>query len=160
MGLCCVNTHLRTTDDKALTAALERRGVNRYHIATAKNGWTSLYEERASEQDDEHIRDLVGGLSADLDVAAISFMVHDSDVACYWLFDGGRLLDSYNSCPDYFDDDVTDDDPASPSGGQTDTLLPYCREGVERDDLTAILTQDTLFAENVVEQFFAAGHAS
>lgn len=152
MGLSCVSTHLRTTDDTALTAALNRRGVDRYHIATAGNGWTSLYEEQASSQIEDRIRDLAGGLSADLEVAAISFMVHDSDVACYWLFDGGRLLDHYNSCPDYFDDDAMDDEPSGPTGGRADALLPYCRDGVRHDEVTAILTRDTLFAESVIEQ--------
>ena len=113
MGLFCVNLHFRTTDDKALSDALGRRGVSRYRVVPAKSGWTSLYEEQASEQDDRRIRDLAGGLSEDLQVPAIAFLVHDSDIACYWLFDGGRLLDEYNSCPDYFDDGATDD--GSPS---------------------------------------------
>jgi hypothetical protein len=100
----------------------------------------------------DRIRDLAGGLSADLEVAAISFMVHDSDVASYWLFDGGRLLDHYNSCPDYFDDDAGEDEPPSPTGGRADLLLPYCRDGVQHDEVAAILTRDTLFAERIVEQ--------
>jgi hypothetical protein len=157
MGLFCVNAHFRTEDDQALVAALDRRGVDRYHLAPAKNGWTSLYEARASDQDDQRIRNLVGGLSADLEVAAISFLVHDSDIACYWLYDDGRLLDSYNSCPDYFDDDAVDDDAApSPAGGQPQVLLPYCQDGVQPDELAAILTQESLFAENIVEQLAEA----
>ena len=70
MGLFCVNFHFRTTDDKALTEAVNRRGVTRYRIVPAKNGWTALYEEMASDQDDSRIRDLAGGLSEDLHVAA------------------------------------------------------------------------------------------
>ena len=68
MGLFCVNFHFRTTDDKALTEAVNRRGVTRYRIVPAKNGWTALYEEMASDQDDSRIRDLAGGLSEDLHV--------------------------------------------------------------------------------------------
>src|SRR5829696_2694227 len=114
MGLFCANLHFRTEDDRALSAALERRGVARYRLLPAGNGWTSLYEERASRQDDDWIRDLGGGLSQDLQVAAIAFLVHDSDVACYWLFDGGRLVDEYNSCSDYFDDDADPDESSRP----------------------------------------------
>lgn len=152
MGLFCVNMHFQTTDDNALSAALNRRGVSRYEILPAKGGWTSLYEERASEQDDERIRDLAGGLSEDLDVAAISFLVHDSDVACYWLFDKGRLLDQYNSCPDYFDDDAADDEPSGPAGGQPDVLLPYCQADVQHDELAAVLATEALFADRVIER--------
>jgi hypothetical protein len=150
MGLFCVNLHFRTTDDRALSAALNRRGVTRTRVLPAKGGWTSLYEERASEQDDRRIRELARGLSRDLHVAAIAFLVHDSDMACYWLFDNGRLLDQYNSCPD-FDEDATADGPPSPSGGRPDVLLRYCRKGVRQDQLAAILAGETLFAERVVE---------
>src|SRR5262245_24021686 len=100
MGRFCVNMHFRSTDDKALTAAVKKRGVTASRVLPAKGGWTTLYEEEASHQDDRRIRELTGGLSRDLKVAAIAFMVHDSDIACYWLYEDGQLLDEYNSCPE------------------------------------------------------------
>ena len=152
MGLFCVNFHFRTTDDRALAEAVGRRGVSRYRVVPAKNGWTSLFEEQASEQDDRRIRDLAGGLSRDLHVPAIAFLVHDSDIACFWLFDNGQLLDEYNSDPGYFDGDA--DGPPTPSGGRPDVLLPYCRPGVRVDEVAAILSQETVrsttFAEDVI----------
>src|SRR5438445_691000 len=63
MGLFCVNFHFRATDDRALSEVLNRRGITRYRVVPAKSGWTSLYEEQASEQDDRRIRDLGSGLS-------------------------------------------------------------------------------------------------
>ena len=155
MGLFCVNLHFAKTDQQTLAAALDRRGVTGYHIAPAQNGWTSLYQERASQQDDQWLRELAGGLSQDLNVPSVSFLVHDSDVACYWLFDGGRLLDHYNSCPDYFnadEDEEEDDESPAPSGGRPDVLLPYCRAGVGQKDLAAILAEETVFAESVIER--------
>src|SRR5262249_3200803 len=143
MGLFCVNFHFRTTDDRTLTEALSRRGITRDRVVPAKSGWTSLYEEQASEQDDRRIRDLGSGLSEDLHVAAIAFLVHDSDIACYWLFDKGQLLDEYNSDPDYFADS---DGPPSPSGGRPDVLLRYCRPGVRQDELATILAEETVQA--------------
>jgi Ankyrin repeats (many copies) len=156
MGLFCVNLHFRTRDDKALSASLNRRGVSGYRVLPARGEWASLYEERASEQDFERIRELAGGLSEDLGVAAIAFLVHDSDVACYWLFDGGRLLDEYNSCPNYFDADATAEEPPRPAGGRPDVLLPYCRTGVRQDELAAILAGEAVFAESVIEQLVDA----
>src|SRR5262245_31884956 len=82
MGLFCVNLHFRTTDDKALSAALARRKVTDTRVLPVKKGWVSLYEEQASQQDDERIRELAGGLSGDLKVPAIAFMVHDSEISC------------------------------------------------------------------------------
>jgi hypothetical protein len=157
MGLFCVNFHFRTTDDRALSEALNLRGITRYRVVPAKSGWTSLYEEQASEQDERRIRDLAAGLSEDLHVAAIAFLVHDSDIACYWLFDNGQLLDEYNSDPDYFGDS---DGPPSPSGGQPDVLLRYCRPGVRQDELAAILAKETVqattFAEHLIERLAKA----
>jgi hypothetical protein len=152
MGLFCVNFHFQTTDDRALSQALNRRGISRYRVVPAKNGWTSLYEEQASEQDDRRIRDLAGGLSKDLHVPAIAFLVHDSDIACYWLFESGELLDEYNSNPGYFDSDA--DEPPKPSGGRPDLLVRYCRPGVRQEDLAAMLAQEavraTTFAEDLI----------
>ena len=151
MGLFCVNFHFRSSDDKAIAKALDRRGVTESHVLPAKRGWTSLYEARASDQDENRIRELAGGLSEDLHTPAIAFVVHDSDIACYWLFDNGQLLDEYNSCPNYFDDDPTGDGPSGHSGGRPDVLLPYCRTGLGEDDLAEILGAETVFAESVIQ---------
>jgi hypothetical protein len=154
MGLFCVNMHFRTTDDKALTAALKKRGVARFHVLPAKGGWTTLYEEEASHQDDRRIQELTGRLSRDLKSPAIAFMVHDSDIACYWLYENGQLLDEYNSCPAYFDDDATGDEP--PSGGKPDVLARYCKSGVGEDEVASMLVGESVFAESVVEQLAEA----
>jgi hypothetical protein len=149
MGLFCVNMHFRTTDEKPLAAALNRRNVNRFRLLAPKGGWVSLYEEQASRQDDDRIRELTSELSGELHAPAIAFMVHDSDIACYWLYDDGKLLDEFNSCPDYFDDDAGE--PSRPSGNQPAALLPFCRSGVTEDNLTEIFQGENVFAESVVE---------
>ena len=158
MGLFCVNFHFRTTDHKAVSEALDRRGIRRYRVVPANSGWTSVYEEQASEQDDRRIRDLAGSLSENLHVPAIAFMVHDSDIACYWLLDNGQLLDEYNSDPGYFDNDT--DGPPSPSGGRADVLVRYCRPGVRQDELAAMLAEETVrattFAEDVIRRLAKA----
>ncbi len=137
-----------------IEGALKRRRVTQYHVAAGKNGWTSLFEERASEQDDQRIRELAGGLSKDLRVPAIAFLVHDSDIACYWLYENGELLDEYNSDPGYFDGET--DGPPSPTEPRTDLLLRYCRPGVKESDVAAILdmgnVRATTFAEEIIER--------
>jgi hypothetical protein len=159
MGLFCVNMHFRSTDDKTLSAAVKKavkkRGATQFRVLPAKSGWTSLYEEQASQQDDRRIHELMRDLSGDLQVAAIAFMVHDSDIACYWLYENGELLDEYNSCPAYFEDDATGDEP--PSGGRPDLLVRYCRPGVAEEQIVSILGGgESVFAESVVEQLAEA----
>lgn len=154
MGLFCVNMHFRSTDDKTLTAAVGKRGVSRFRVLPAKGGWTSLYEEEASHQDDGRIRELMDGLSQDLKAAGIAFMVHDSDVACYWLYENGELLDEYNSCPAYFDDDATGEEP--PSGGRPNVLVRFCRAGVTEEQIATALGGESVFAEGVIEELATA----
>jgi hypothetical protein len=156
MGLFCVNFHFRTSDDKALTAALNRRGITQTIVLADRGGWTSLYEAEASHQDDGRIRELGRGLSADLHTPAVAFLVHDSDIACYWLFEDGKILDEFNSCPDYFEDAGSEDEASGPSGGNPDVLLRHCRAGVTRDALTTILSQEAVFAEGIIEQLAVA----
>jgi hypothetical protein len=150
MGLFCANFHFRTDDHVALEAAAAKRKLKCCRVLPAKNGWVSLFDERASEQDDDRIRDLAKNVSKDLKSPAIAFLVHDSDIACYWLYDGGKLLDEFNSCPDYFDDDGDGSTPAS--GGKTDVLVRFCRAGVTEEQLSEILHADETFAESIVEK--------
>lgn len=120
MGHSSVSFHFRASDETALNMHLAGRGISHFLIAPAKNGWVSLYEERASRQNENRICDLAAGLSADLKTAAIAFSVHDSDIACYWLYENGTLLDKFNSCPDYFGGGPVS---ATARGGQPDILL-------------------------------------
>jgi hypothetical protein len=152
MGLFCVNFHFRTTDDRALSEALERRGVTESRILPAKRDWISLYEARASDQDEARIRELATSISGDLHVPAIAFLVHDSDVACYWLYEDGQLLDEFNSCPDYFDQDAPPDEATGHYRGRPEVLLRYCRAGIGQVDLTEILGGETVFAESVIDR--------
>lgn len=153
MGLFCVNFHFRGTEKGAVEAALRRRGALQHCLLPPKQGWISVYEELASRQDEDRIHELIEGLSRDLQTAGIAFLVHDSDIARYWLFDDGRLVDEYNSCPDYFDDRAGD---AGPSGGRADLVLPYCVPGWSREDLESALNSDAVFAEAIVEKLAEA----
>lgn len=156
MGLFCANFHFRNIDEDTLQSVIARRGLDGYRVLPAKGGWTSLYEERASQQDEEWMRELAVDLTRDLRAAVIAFMVHDSDIACYWLFENGRLLDEYNSFPDYFDMDDTGGEPSGPRGGQPEVLLRYCRKGIKGEELASILSQQPTFAEGIIEQLAGA----
>jgi hypothetical protein len=93
---------------------------------------------------------LVSRLVADITV------VYDSDIACYWLFDNGQLLDEYNTCPDCFDADAEGKEPPRASGGQPDVLMRHCRADVQQGELTVLLAEETLFAESTIERLTEA----
>lgn len=150
MGAFVTNFHVRTGDVDAVHEALEQFGADRIRVLDPKQGWVTVYEEEASEQNEIRITQLAESLSSQLSTACIAFMVHDSDIACYWINDSGKLLDHYNSCPDYFDD-------VSPAEkrrvqGKADVFLRYCRQGVTRDHVEAALRKDVTFAEDIITQ--------
>jgi hypothetical protein len=149
MGLFCVSIHFRTSSETALQGAADKRGITRCRVLPARKGWVTLYEEQASAQDDARIKSLTGDLSRELQVPAVAFLVHDSDVACYWLFENGRLLDHFNSCPDYFDAGPTG---GGARGGEPAILARFAREGVRPEAIATMLAQEHVFAEHLIEQ--------
>jgi hypothetical protein len=113
-------------------------------------GWISIYEQRASTQDEDWIAHLAGELSSRLATVCVAFLVHDSDIARYWLSDQGRMLDEYNSIPDYFDSVSASE--RRRVRGRADVFLRYCREGVTRQDIETVLRADVTFAEDTITQ--------
>ena len=148
MGSFLVNLHLRTADRKSLQRELEDRGCQAW-VTDAQQGWTTLYESRASEQDENWIRELGSELTRSLQTSGIAFLVHDSDIFCYWLFENGELADHFNSCPDYFSETEIG---AGPLIEDPARLLKYCKPGTTREDVEAILTEGTVFAEDLLEK--------
>jgi Ankyrin repeats (many copies) len=89
------------------------------------------------------------GVSRELSAPTIAFLVHDSDIACYWMYEQGELVDQFNSCPDYFEDG---DEPTGPRGGTQADMIKYCRTGVSVDDLAGLFRDDDVFAERMIGQ--------
>lgn len=148
MGAFIVNIQVRNEDHQALANHLGESSVEAAWVLPAKNGWSTVVEEQASNQDDRRIRELTGGLSKSSDAPAIAFLVHDSDFVCYWLFDKGKQLDEFNSCPDYFEDGGSGEASAS---GQPDVLLKYCKPGTTVEDVESVLQAESTFAEEQLE---------
>ena len=118
VGAFLVNVHVRTDDHEKLADGLRALPIGGCWVAPSANGWATVLEERASTQDDQWIRKLAAAASREAQAATIAFLVHDSDIFCYWLFDRGELLDEFNSCPEYFGE----------TGGRR-PITPPCRGG-------------------------------
>jgi hypothetical protein len=147
MGAFIVNVNVRSNDRPAVQRAVGALNPAAAWVTGPKNGWVTVYEERASTQDGAWIRQMSERLSGDLRAPVVAFLVHDSDVLCYMLCDGGKLVDEFNSCPDYFGDDDSEADPGA-SGGRPEVLLKYCAPGTQLADVQRVLGEkDTVFAE-------------
>jgi hypothetical protein len=152
MGAFIVNFHVRTKNHDELVRALLDLAKRGCWVTAPKDGWATVYEERASTQDDTWIRELGTKLSDRLHTSAAAFLIHDSDFLCYWLFEEGAVVDEYNSCPDYFDGVVeSDNGDAEKDQGQPDVLLRFCRPGTRLLDLANALNADPTFAEEQLQ---------
>jgi hypothetical protein len=60
---------------------------------TSKNGWITVYDAASDAQDDALIRRIAEGLSRAAKTDVFGFIVHDSDLAGYWLYQCGKLVD-------------------------------------------------------------------
>lgn len=145
MGAFCVNVHIRTDDQNALVRELQALPIGGCWVLPEKGKWATVCEERASSQDSEWICELSGRLSERLRTAAIAFLIHDSDIFCYWLFDRGELLDHFNSFPDYFE--PVDDAERQQSRGRPEVLLRFCPPGRKEQEVESALREKSVFAE-------------
>ena len=145
MGTFVGNLHVRTNDARALETILDELGARSRRVTDSRNGWVSVYEERCSMQDEETIASLARDVSARTKAPAIGFLLHDSDVLRYWLYDSGEEKDTFDSWPGYGEDE---DEGPEPEGGDSDVLLPYCVEGTTADAIDAALAEDTTFADD------------
>jgi hypothetical protein len=148
MGAFIVNLHVRVEDRDGVVVAMRELANNCSWVTAPKDGWVSVYEEQASGQDGDWIRHMGAELSSRLNTSAAAFLVHDSDFLCYWVFDRGEIVDEFNSCPDYFDDD---DGPGTgrtaTAQGQPEVLLRYCKPGSRIRDVEQVLQAESVFAE-------------
>lgn len=149
MGAFLVNFHVRTDSSERVCEALREAPVEHGWMAAGGEGWVSFWDEAASTQNADRIESLAGHVSDALQAPVIAFLVHDSDILCYWLYDAGKLLDQYNSCPGYWDemisgDDLTEDlaDEAS-LAADCEVLARYCLAGTDPRRLEELLAQWT-----------------
>jgi ankyrin repeat protein len=71
-------------------------------VTDPKNGWITIYDETSESQDLAELQRLGKNLSSKLKTSVFCFMVHDSDILVYLLYDKGTFVDQYDSRPDYF----------------------------------------------------------
>jgi hypothetical protein len=149
MGSFIVNVNVRATHRQAVEKEVKALNPAAAWVTGAKNGWITIYEEGASTQDESRIRNLTERVSAGLKAPAIAFLVHDSDFLCYWLFEDGRLIDEFNSCPDYFDEGESEESLT----GKPDEVLKYCPPGTNLGDVEKVLgDKNQVFADSQLAQ--------
>jgi len=137
MGAFFTNYQVRSESTSRVRDIVGSVAQARAYISPPSNGWVTVYDERSDDQDDAIIQELAGELSGTLKTTVLAFLVHDSDVAMYWLYRDGALVDEFNSNPHYFEDQG--EEAGERLRGDTQALLPSCVPGTTAAQLEAIL---------------------
>lgn len=74
-----------------------QRTDGKFLVGPVVNGWISVFPEE--DQTEAVSADIAKVLLTDI----FQFMVHDDDIFMYWFYRNGKLVDHYNSCPEYFE---------------------------------------------------------
>jgi hypothetical protein len=102
MGNFYTNVTLRVSDDRPVIEYLTERRRNAFVSGAEKNA-VVVFDSESEAQNYSILRTLAADLSKWLDCVALAVMNHDDDVLLYTLAHRGRIIDEYNSAPDYFD---------------------------------------------------------
>jgi hypothetical protein len=122
MGSFITNLHVRGAEQQAVIEALQSLWIFPVYLgSTPGNAWISIYPE-AVEQNASELSEIANYLSGILHQPVIAFLVHDSDVFLYWLFDDGKELDRYDSAPGHVDGRK-----GEPAGGNAGIMQRYCQ---------------------------------
>jgi hypothetical protein len=103
MGGFYDSIHVRTESYdlvKSVLAELAKKDGHKFYLAPPINGWVSLFPEKYGDET------LALAISRQTKMNVLRLMVHDDDVFCYFYYCEGKLVDEYNSRPDYFGDKV------------------------------------------------------
>jgi ankyrin repeat protein len=153
VGASYTNYHVRTSDKAACTKALRALIHSRALITEPKNGWITVYDETSESQDIEELRRLGKALSSKLKTAVFCFLVHDSDIFLYLLYERGKSVDQFDSRPDYFG--PVSEEHRKEWAGHFERLIKFAPRGT-----TVAKINEVMEKHQIVEEFRAGDFAS
>jgi hypothetical protein len=134
MGSFYANITLRGPEQAEIVQALAHQKRTAF-VSPTVDGFTVVGDQDCDSQDDHIIGSLVSYLSETLSCAALAILNHDDDLLWYQLYEKGRLVDKYDSCPGCLDPRK----PRRPVGGNARKLCPLMAK-LEREDLERVVT--------------------
>jgi hypothetical protein len=149
MGAFYGSIHLRTHDREAVRRILEEVSSKegcKFWLSPVIGGWISAYPEN-SGQDGRISKAIAKHFPGEM----LHTVVHDDDAFIYLFYCTGKLVDEFNSRPDYFGE-VSDKEKKRVRGNPKafQSLLP---EESDRQKLAALLESDEAFAGDLLQRF-------
>jgi hypothetical protein len=103
-------------------------------VAPEMQGWTAIYSSRGQDGN------VAKGLHKLLKTEVLFTLVHDSDIFCYDYYRDGKLVDEYNSQPDYFA--KVSAKKRRSLAGRPELLLPLLRDPSDVGEVESILRSE------------------
>lgn len=172
MAAFFANVQVRSDDRDAVAAAVDALlaqagyapepeafgGDRSIYIGPAVNGWIGVYDSACDGSSVGPLAWLAQGLSSRLGSVTLAWLVHDSALLVYLLFDQGEVADRYVSHPDYFQPAQPGQQrpPAGPLGGDGDRLLEVAGVPGEGRAITRWLRRPEPFAQTTLRRVAGA----
>jgi WD40 repeat protein len=138
MGAFYGSIHIRTENSDVVQKALENvaKETNcRFLLGPVLNGWISVFPNDAGQGDQISVE-----IAKRLPYDIFHLIVHDDDVFAYYFYRDGRLIDQYNSCPDYFG--KVSDEEKQKSRGRPELFQDLLRKPESLSKLKTLLATD------------------
>jgi hypothetical protein len=135
MGAFYGSIHIRTENSDAVRKALEdvaKEADCRFLLGPALNGWISVFPNNAGQGDQISVE-----IAKRLPYDMFHLIVHDDDIFAYYFYRDGRLIDHYNSRPDYFS--KVSDEEKQKSRGRPELFQDLLREPESLSKLNTLL---------------------
>jgi hypothetical protein len=100
MGAFFESIHVRTENSDVVRKALEDLAKDadcKFLLGPAAGGWVSVFPDDCGQSNQVPVE-----IAKRLPHDVFHLIVHDDDIFFYYFYRDGRLIDQYNSCPDYF----------------------------------------------------------
>ncbi len=148
MGSFYTNVTVTNMDrDKVIgyLSSINRKSI----VAPYSSGGIVIYDEKGESQDGS-IFQLAEDLSKTPKCCAFAIMNHDDSVLYFQVFSNGEIVDSYNSCPSYFEGE----EELPPTGGNAETLCGMYNQKGKEKLIEDILRYDSLANEDEERYIF------
>ena len=146
MGLFYTNMTVYRPLRRSLLGVLRQLGRTAF-VGPTIDGHTVVFDRAIDEQGAPAIGLLGRSLTKALSCSALAALLEDDDVLYLWLFCRGRLRDSYNSCPGYYDDRFAEE---PPTGGNA-KLICKAFDRLDRQQRVEQLLRADLLKEELPE---------
>ena len=102
-----------------LSAVIQQLSGSEAYVSREKNGCFVIFDQKSEAEFNPAIEKLGIEFSRRPGARVLSVMIADDDIMMYWLFQEGKVVDTYNSNPGY---DEVADPPRLPEGGDSSKL--------------------------------------